>query len=67
MTVQRRDVLKGAAALPLSAVLADAAITAAVAAELDTVSITTPSGRKVNASIALPAAQKAPTLTLIHE
>lgn len=67
MTVQRRDVLKGAAALPLSAVLADAAITSAVAAELDTVSITTPSGRKVNASIALPAAQKAPTLVLIHE
>ena len=67
MTAHRRDVLKGAAALPLSAVLADAAITAAVAAELDSVSVTTPSGRKVNASLALPAAQKAPTLVLIHE
>ena len=67
MTVHRRNVLKGAAALPLSAILADASITAAVAAGLDTVSIKTGSGRSVSAALALPAAQKAPALVLIHE
>ncbi len=67
MTVHRRNVLKGAAALPLSAVLADATIAAAVAAGLDTVSIKTGSGRSVSAALALPAAQKAPALVLIHE
>ncbi len=67
MTVQRRDVLKGAASLPLAAVLADPLITRAIAQQLDTVTIKTPSGRDVSASIALPSAQKAPTLVLIHE
>ena len=67
MTVHRRNVLKGAAALPLSAILADASITAAVAAGLDTVSLKTGSGRTVSAALALPAAQKAPALVLIHE
>ena len=67
MTVHRRNVLKGAAALPLSAILADASITAAVAAGLDTVSIKTAGGRSVSATLALPAAQKAPALVLIHE
>ena len=67
MTVHRRNVLKGAAALPLSAILADASITAAVAAGLDTVSIKTAGGRSVSAALALPAAQKAPALVLIHE
>ena len=67
MTVHRRNVLKGAAALPLSAILADASITAAVAAGLDTVAIKTAGGRSVSAALALPAAQKAPALVLIHE
>ena len=67
MTVHRRNILKGAAALPLSAILADASITAAVAAGLDTVSARTASGRSVSAALALPAAPKAPTLVLIHE
>lgn len=67
MTIQRRDVLKGAASLPLAAVLADPLITSAVAAELDTVTIKTPSGRDVSGSIALPQAQKGPALLLFHE
>ena len=67
MTVHRRNVLKGAAALPLSAILADASITAAVAAGLDTVAIKTAGGRSVSAALALPAAQKAPAVVLIHE
>ncbi len=67
MTVHRRKVLKGAAALPLSAILADASITAAVAAGLDTVSIRTAGGRTVRASVALPSAQRAPAVMLIHE
>ena len=67
MTVHRRNVLKGAAALPLSAILADASITAAVAAGLDTVAIKTAGGRSIGAALALPAAQKAPAVVLIHE
>lgn len=67
MTVQRRTVLKGAASLPLAAVLADPLIASAVAAELDTVTIKTTSGRSVSGAIALPQAKKAPTLLLVHE
>jgi carboxymethylenebutenolidase len=67
MSIQRRDVLKGAATLPLAAVLADPLIARAVAQQLDTVTIKTPSGRNVSAAIALPQAQKAPTLLLVHE
>jgi carboxymethylenebutenolidase len=67
MSIQRRDVLKGAASLPLAAVLADPLIARAVAQQLDTVTIKTPSGRNVSAALALPAAQKAPSIVLVHE
>lgn len=67
MQIPRRTVLKGAASLSLATVLADPMIRQAVAGTLDTVSIKTAGGRTVNASLALPAATKAPALVLIHE
>ncbi len=67
MKIERRTVLKGAASLPLAAVLADPLIARAVAQSLDTVEITTASGRKVAASVAWPQAQKAPAILLFPE
>lgn len=63
----RRTILKGAAALPLAAILADPILRAAVAAELADVTIATPSGRNVTASLALPDARPAGAVLLIHE
>lgn len=65
--VPRRSVLAGLAGMPLAAVLADARLAAAVAATLEEVSLTTPSGRQVKAALAVPAATPAPTVVLIHE
>ncbi len=65
--VPRRSVLTGLAGLPLAAVLADPRLAAAAAAGLETVSLTTPSGRTVKAALAVPAATPAPTVLLIHE
>ncbi len=67
MKIERRDVLKGAASLPLAAVLADPLIARAVAQSLETVTITTPSGRKVTGSVAWPEAQSAPAVLLFPE
>ncbi len=63
----RRTVVKGIAGLPLAAVLADPMLAKAAADSLETVSLTTPSGRKVSAALAVPAATPAPTVLLIHE
>ena len=65
--IGRRSVIKGLAGMPLAAVLADPLIARAVAAGLKTVSITTPSGRKVSAAFALPAKTPAPAVLLVHE
>jgi carboxymethylenebutenolidase len=67
MSIQRRDLLKGAASLPLAAILADPLIARAVADQLETVTIETPSGRSVIGALALPAARKAPAVLLVHE
>ena len=68
MEMHRRVMLKSlAAGLPLAAILADARLAAAVAAGLETVSITTAGGRKVSAALALPDKTPAPTVMLIHE
>ena len=63
----RRTILKGAAALPLAAILADPILSAAMAAETNEVTIATPSGRNVTASLALPDAKRAGAVLLIHE
>jgi len=65
--VPRRSVLTGLAGLPLAAVLADPRLAAAAAAGLEDVSLTTPSGRAVKASLAVPATVPAPAVVLIHE
>jgi len=65
--IGRRNVIKGLAGAPLAAILADPLIARAVAAGLDSVSITTPSGRKVNAALALPTNTPAPAVLLVHE
>jgi carboxymethylenebutenolidase len=65
--VARRTVLKTAAGLPLAAVLADPRLARAAAEGLQEVSLTTPSGRTVNAALALPEQTPAPAVLLIHE
>jgi len=66
-TVDRRALLKGAAAVPLAAALADPALAAAVASGLETVSLDLPSGRSVSGALALPKAGTGPAVMLIHE
>lgn len=63
----RRTLLKGAAALPISAILADPMLSRAVAAAHDGVSITTSDGRTVKATLAVPEKVPAPVMILIHE
>src|SRR5258708_489531 len=53
-------------ARPLAAVLADPKLTAAEAAALETVTISTPSGRQVKGALSKPG-HKAPAVLLIHE
>lgn len=70
--LDRRTVVKGLAAtplagLPLTAILADPRLARAAAAQTETVSITTAGGRDVSAALALPQAQTAPAILLIHE
>lgn len=63
---QRRLFLKGLASLPLAAVLAHPELAGAAAASLSTVT-TTAGGREVGASLALPDADVAPAVLLVHE
>jgi carboxymethylenebutenolidase len=63
MEVERRAL---ELARPLAAVLADPGLAAAQAAALDSVTITTPSGRKAKGALAKPA-RKGPAILLIHE
>lgn len=70
--LDRRDLMKGAAAVSLSslslgAILADPRLAHAAAGETEMVSITTAGGRPVSAALALPATTPAPAVLLIHE
>lgn len=64
---QRRLFLQGLACLPLATVLSYPELAKAAAAKTEEVSITLEMDNKVNASLALPAADKAPAVILIHE
>lgn len=64
---QRRLFLKGVACLPLATVLAYPELARAAAGSLEDVSIELDDGTKVTAALALPTAEKAPTVLLIHE
>ena len=67
MMFARRDVIRGVAAAPLAAVLADPVLAATVAAGLADVEIATADGRTVRGALALPATSPAPAVVLIHE
>ena len=66
-TLTRRGVLKGAAALPLAAILASPSLARAAADSLETVRLTTAGGKSVTAALALPDATPAPAVLLVHE
>lgn len=63
----RRTVVTSIAGLPLATILADPRLAAMAAETLDTVSVTTPGGRKVSAALAVPAKTPAPSVLLVHE
>jgi carboxymethylenebutenolidase len=63
----RRTVVTSIASLPLAAILADPRLAAMAADTLETVSVTTPGGRKVAAALAVPAKMPAPAVLLVHE
>ena len=68
MEISRRSLVKGIAqGLPLATILADPMLARAVAAGLETVSLTTAGGRKVTAALALPQKTPAHAILLIHE
>lgn len=67
MSVHRRTLLKGLASLPLATILGDTLIARAVAATTDSVEITTADGDTIRGALALPEAQRAPAVLLIHE
>ncbi len=67
LILNRRALIGGAMATPLAALLADPYHARAQAATLEQVSTTTPDGRTVQASLALPDARSAPGVLLIHE
>lgn len=64
---QRRLFMKGLAGLPLASVLAFPELANAAASSMEEVTIKTPSGASITASLALPKAEKAPMVLLIHE
>jgi carboxymethylenebutenolidase len=63
----RRTLMTGLAGLPLAAVLADPRLAARAAEMTESVSITTKGGQTVSGAIALPQAQPAAAVLLIHE
>ncbi len=63
----RREFIRGLVSLPLATVLAVPALSRAAAARTESVAITTRNGRSVSAALAMPAAQQAPAVLLIHE
>ena len=65
--IERRSVLKGLAALPLAAVLADAKLARAAADTLKPVTLALPGGRTASAALAVPTTTPAPSVMLVHE
>lgn len=63
----RRTVLKGAASLPLAAILADPMLAQAAAHGLQDVAITTAGGKSVHAALAMPQKTPAAAVLLVHE
>jgi carboxymethylenebutenolidase len=63
----RRTIVTGIAGLPLATILADPRLAAIAAETLETVTVTTPGGRKVSAALAVPAKTPAPSVLLVHE
>jgi len=63
----RRDIVKGAATLPLAAILADPLLAQAAAAGTQEVTLKLKNGRPIKASVALPEVTPAPAILLIHE
>ena len=66
-SAQRRRFLAGLAGLPLATVLAIPQLSRAAAGRTETVSITGTGGRSVSGALALPDAEQAPAIVLIHE
>jgi len=67
MLLGRRRLMQGVAGLPLAAVLADPLLARAAAAGLQEVEIEVPGHGRAAAALALPAAERAPAVMLIHE
>jgi len=63
----RRTIVTSIAGLPLATILADPRLAAMAAETLETVSVTTPGGRKLEAALAVPAKTPAPSVLLVHE
>lgn len=63
----RRTLLKGAAALPIAAILADPMLARAAAASLRDVTLTTDGGKTVKGVVAMPGTTPAPAMLLVHE
>lgn len=64
---QRRRFLKGMAGLPLASILAFPELASAATSGMKDITINTPAGKSVTASVAFPTQEKAPTILLIHE
>ncbi len=64
---ERRLFLKGLASLPLATVLAFPEFSQAAAGGTEDITITTQGGQTVSAAIAMPDAENAPSVLLIHE
>jgi len=64
---ERRLFLKGLASLPLATVLAYPEFSRAAAASTEQIQLTTEGGKQVNAAVAMPNADNAPSVLLIHE
>ncbi|TNE37434.1 MAG: dienelactone hydrolase family protein [Alphaproteobacteria bacterium] len=63
----RRDIMKGAATLPLAAILADPLLASAAAAELEDVTLKLDHGKPITASVIFPEKTPAPAVVLVHE
>ena len=63
----RRTLVTSIVGLPLAAILADPRLAAMAAETLETISVTTSSGRKVSAALAVPTKTPAPSVLLVHE
>ena len=63
----RRDIVKGAATLPLAAILADPLLARAAAEMTEDVTIKLSGGQSATAAVIYPEVTPAPTVVLVHE